>query len=439
MIDLAGAASLLDDVRTLAEGRMHRDRMAAQEAVARLRDDWTTIKRRRRSHALNHNLIRFLGYERSEVAFHSPFLCDLLDPNGTHDQGTLFLGSFLQILADRARACAVNWTYEWQEPNELEADSWLVLPERGKIDISIRNKSDGVLIFIETKIDAPETEGQLCRYAARLNKETTYPHRLLVFIAPKGYRPQTGKPDVSLTYEKDIASWIEGVEDKLPDTAVSLRGNLQQYRLVIRALDGVGVMASQDLIDLIIKPENIPWALEIEAAMLDAKTQLLRGFWRAVKQALRDLLADLNLTTEFRVEGFKQFEGNPGTKYDGVFLIENAISSDRAHLQLGIFHDEQDEVCPGLKISRLQQDPGSLTEISTLAQALPEHWRRDPSDWWVGYEHTGYTLESHEFLRKLAQDPYAVAASMTQDLAVILRDQIDRIRSADRALQAAPS
>jgi hypothetical protein len=159
MLALEEAARLLDAARALAEGRAYRRRIAAQEAFARLRSDWTAIKRSRRRDASRHNLIRFLGYERKEVTFHSPFLCDLLDPHGSHDQGPLFLGTFLELLSARARACGAKWNYRWHEPNELESESWLVLPERGKIDISIRNQSEGVLVFIENKIDAQEQEG----------------------------------------------------------------------------------------------------------------------------------------------------------------------------------------------------------------------------------------------------------------------------------------
>ncbi len=188
---------------------MDRERIAAKAAFARFRHGWSAMQRNRRSYAPRHNLIRFLGYERNEVALHSPFLCDLLDPNGTHDQGTLFLASFLEILSDRARASAAEWNYQWHD--EPEATSWLVLPERGKIDISIRNRNQGVLIFIENKIDAPEQEDQLTRYFERLSRErTSYAHRLLVFLSPKSYGPpRTGKSGeyLWLNYEDDIGPW----------------------------------------------------------------------------------------------------------------------------------------------------------------------------------------------------------------------------------------
>src|SRR6266404_225587 len=77
------AARLLCAAQTLWRG-------SAQEGFARLGREYDAIKRKRRECAPHHNLIQFLGYERKEVGFHSPFLCDLLDPNGTHDQGTLF-------------------------------------------------------------------------------------------------------------------------------------------------------------------------------------------------------------------------------------------------------------------------------------------------------------------------------------------------------------
>jgi hypothetical protein len=191
--DLVEAKRLLDSARVLVQ----RERAAAREVFARLHREWDIIREQRRKLAPRHNLIRFLGFERSEVAFHSPFLCDLLDPNGSHDQGVLFLRSFLKLLGACRRPCGVQWGYQWRESGAASG-SWLVLPERGRIDISIRNRDEGVLIFIENKIDAVEQEHQLCRYRERLASERHhYPYQLLVFLSPRTYGcPRTGTPDI---------------------------------------------------------------------------------------------------------------------------------------------------------------------------------------------------------------------------------------------------
>ena len=421
---LISAQRLLDAVRALHEQQADRQRAELREAFTRLRRGWDEIRLRRRMDAPSHNLIRFLGFQRKEVAFHSPFLCDLLNPNGTHDQGTVFLQGFLQLLNSRARSSASKWDYQWRDVDTSEAAQWLVLAERGRIDISIRNRSEGVLIFIENKIGAAEQCRQITRIREQLDAEQkNYPRRLLVFLAPKAYGPPgTGKPDICLTYEEDIAAWIETAEDKIPDTAVSLRGNLRQYRLVARAVSGVAMMPNQGLIDLIVKPENLPWALEIEAAMSDAKTHLLRTFWAAIGDALEARLSALGLATAFRIEGSSRFERDPRT--------------NRAHVQLGVFHEDK-KIFPGVAFSHRQPYPSPLSEVRALTEVLPEHWRNS-NDYWVGYHDLGYRMDAPDFLQKLAQDAMAIAQSLTEQLADVLRNQFERVRNADRALQTSP-
>ncbi len=166
---LISAQRLLDAVRALHEQQADRQRAELREAFTRLRRGWDEIRLRRRMDAPRNNFIRFFRLEHREVAFHSRFLCDLLDPNGTHDQGMLFLRGFFTILGDRARSSAPKWGYQWRDLDAPEAAQWLVLAERGRIDISIRNRTEGVLIFIENKIRAKEGNEQIAGYQKRLD------------------------------------------------------------------------------------------------------------------------------------------------------------------------------------------------------------------------------------------------------------------------------
>ena len=68
---------LIGAARSLVAQRVHQARGAAQEAFCKLARDWEEIAKRRGNEAPRHNLIRFFGFEHSEAAFHSPFLCDL--------------------------------------------------------------------------------------------------------------------------------------------------------------------------------------------------------------------------------------------------------------------------------------------------------------------------------------------------------------------------
>jgi hypothetical protein len=131
----------------------------------RIKSGWAELERRRiteeRDCATRYNIFRLIGLERSEVGLHSPFLCNLLNPYGSHGQGTLFLRSFLELLAKRQPHLGeiLSEVTDPADPSE-----WIVLPERQRIDISIIGRKAGLVIFVENKIDAREQEDQLQRY-----------------------------------------------------------------------------------------------------------------------------------------------------------------------------------------------------------------------------------------------------------------------------------
>jgi len=220
--------AILNAARRLSEERLNAVQ-ASLKACAELRQDY---QRRSRDQAPDHNLIRLLGVERSEVGLHSPLLADLLDPFGTHGQGGIFLRKFFDMLSGH-----------WSDLSSL-ADTvtepiplgeWIIRRERERIDVSIRNQRIGLLIFIENKIDADEQHDQLTRYRALLTQQSSYHRwRLLLYLHPRAKNPpRTGVPDICLTYQDDIASWLRSCANVGPD---HIRGNLRQYIDVISNL-----------------------------------------------------------------------------------------------------------------------------------------------------------------------------------------------------------
>ena len=199
------------------------------QACSNLRVEY---QRRSRDNAPNHNVFRLLRIERSEVGLHSPFLADLLDPFGSHGQGTVFLRNFFDMLA-RHEQKFVDLTAAVRET--APPSEWIVERERGRIDISIRSRRAGLLMFIENKIDAGEQYDQLTRYRSRLERQGSYDHRFLVYLSPKNSgQPQTGTPHICLTYEEDIVKWLKSCA--IPDMPKHVLTNLQQYLEIISNL-----------------------------------------------------------------------------------------------------------------------------------------------------------------------------------------------------------
>jgi hypothetical protein len=168
-------------------------------AFKKLRDEWAELRRQQaleeKARAPNYILVRLLRFETAEVKFHSPFLCDLLNPYGSHGQGAIFLRGFLAVLAKEMPEASIETDIiDVPDPGE-----WIVLPEHDRIDISIRSIKAGLLVFIENKIDAGWQEDQLRRYRKRLELEKhTYPKGILVLISPKSVPAETGVPPISI-------------------------------------------------------------------------------------------------------------------------------------------------------------------------------------------------------------------------------------------------
>ncbi|OQA03662.1 MAG: hypothetical protein BWY69_00300 [Planctomycetes bacterium ADurb.Bin401] len=131
------------------------------------------------------NVYRILNIHRKEAITHTPMIAELLDPAGSHGQGSLFLKTFINYLTEKAGF-----------PKQLDFKNWLVESERqippyGRLDIVISSKS--CLIAIENKIDSDEQSDQLDRYDQWLKTRTNYPNRYLIFLTPTGHAPKSYK------------------------------------------------------------------------------------------------------------------------------------------------------------------------------------------------------------------------------------------------------
>jgi len=434
---LADVSRFLVEVHTVREQQAQREWEGINDAFRRIRRGWEGIRWRRiekeRKASPRHNLIRFLGLQDSEVKFYSPFLCDLLDPFGSHGQRTLFLRGFLFLVSDHVRRNNISWKYQWREEDGDPAE-WSVLGEREKIDISIRNRKQRILVYIENKIRAGFQDRQLCRYRERLERrKQDYDHRLLVLLTPRGHGPgpDDGKPDIHFTYEDDISRWITTLlGEPLP---ITLRGNLVQYQQAISLFSGDPPMANQELIELIAARENLPCAWDIVGA-IDQVEQLLRArFWDSVhKNLVQDFgdLTDPELKAGWSVRVSKEIEIRKNLlKADGGIYIS---SNESAALHLGVWQEGQ-RIYYGVKFCSPQQHP-LPAEVQSLQAVLPPEWE-GPDEGWLAWHDSGYGIwRQEEFLLHVAEDALAVSQPITDCVIRILRDHPKKVVEANRAL-----
>ena len=113
------------------------------------------------SEAETYNMFGIMKMDYREVLLHSPIICNLLNPNGSHSQGTLFYIKFIENVFSNEDAKVLSL---------IKPDNFHIVNEKrtyfGQMDIFIRNvdHSNPFVIIIENKIGAPDQKAQLQRY-----------------------------------------------------------------------------------------------------------------------------------------------------------------------------------------------------------------------------------------------------------------------------------
>ena len=220
---------------------------------------------------------------------HSRFIAYLLDPTKRHDQGDIFLISFLKCLG-------LNFCPSSTQGAEVSPE--FDLGRYGRIDIHIR-LADGQIILVENKIDAPEDTDQLAKYQDWLQCQDSspkFPHHL-VFLTPKGHRPSSARrpEDVTCGSYSLLSDWIEANSRFSPER---LRLVLEQYAEICRQIGestNKGTCMTDEIRQFFLdpdEPERLKTTLQIEAHLQRVKRWLFQTFWGQVHDKLKRLMKE---------------------------------------------------------------------------------------------------------------------------------------------------
>ncbi|MFI8379997.1 PD-(D/E)XK nuclease family protein [Leeuwenhoekiella sp. NPDC079379] len=181
----------------------------------------------------NFNVFSILKMESRENETHSAFLGELLNPNGSHGLGTLFLELFLKQL----------------DVSHLEVDSTTVKLEHyiggvkikdvsgGRIDIFIEDAA-GNSICIENKIYASDQEVQIARYCNYNTYKNKVYYLTLEGDAPSEDSSIDKRIDIdfyALSYKSEILEWLEQCQKEATRLPI-LRESINQYGILIKKL-----------------------------------------------------------------------------------------------------------------------------------------------------------------------------------------------------------
>ena len=226
--------------------------MDNDKSVEHLLKQVTNINRRydeiARISGENFNIFNILNLDSKEL-IHSKIISMLLNPNGEHGMGNLFLKYFIDVIKLEEKGIGIDISDVKIITEKPVTD--------GRTDISIITKDDEEVIM-ENKINAPDQDMQLLNYYNASNNPVLY-------LTLNGHEPdkisvkelEKNRQYFCISYKEHILKWLEMC---IKDTVNSpfLRETLNQYILLIKQLTGQARrnVMDNEILDLITKNEE---------------------------------------------------------------------------------------------------------------------------------------------------------------------------------------
>jgi hypothetical protein len=381
------------------------------------------------------NIFTTLLKEDDEVRLHTRFLHALLDPNGLHDCGDLFLKLFFETLSKNPGLDHDDKPCVWQAPGSDM--TWTVEKEAGRssgygqMDILLNHTN--FAIAIENKIHAKEGKLQLSSYGQflqRCGRKAT----CLIYLTKDGKQSSShdGHPYMRISYSNHILLWLEAC---LRETyrMVPVNQILLQYREVVRQITNKTLEnpLMKPVIDYVThNPDILRYLKELNDAADEATavfmdrlaSAVLDNLNRDFKATLRDDMVGgrFGLDDEGDIFITPQFNSS----LDGVpfqICLERDTASEA--LLVGIYADQKVHGLTDVDLAQLKRMDEWLTEHS---KASGFHKEDANGIWPVGW---------HDILPGL--DDGGVADLMTRDFDGLVAEVCGQVREYMKLLEAA--
>ena len=268
----------------------------------------------------DYNIFTLFHYFSDEVNLHSNFIASLLDPNGDHYKGDLFLKLFLET-------CGID-------DFDIDTSMATVFKEFKHIDIYI---SDGKKhIILENKVYAKDQPTQIARYIKAIqNKDAEVKDEdiCVLYLHPDGELPDKQSfgdyharllgenPSIKfkvISYGKEILEWIDKCKNEVSNLT-DLNIFLSQYKDVIEMIydryKRIDEMETANLVEIF--KENYTAVSEIANNYQEMRKKIIDKFFKNVKE---------NLEKDEAIKGTYSIELN-SVAYRPI-VIKNTTSQD---------------------------------------------------------------------------------------------------------------
>lgn len=220
------------------------------------------------------NVFDILGLSTKETP-QSAFIAELLNPQGCHGCGTIFLQLFLSQIE-----CLKDWHFNTENViAEIERPVGyrnLGTGEGGRLDIVVENEEQ--MIIIESKINAGDQPQQLLRYQ-NYAKQFGKDYRIL-YLTLDGHNAseistlnklEPDKDYYSISFSSDILTWLQHCLEQSAERPIVYNTILQYINLVKRNThQDMEKFAIENFYDTLLQGDN----LEIAKAVRDNLARL---------------------------------------------------------------------------------------------------------------------------------------------------------------------
>lgn len=345
----------------------------------------------------NFNLFSIMGMETNERYTHSAIIGELLNTEGSHKQGSIFLKLFFNEIEKLKDIQDFNF-----ENTKITLEKYI-----GKVNVT--QKSGGFIdiviedgkntIVIENKIYAGDQEAQLERY------KNYYKDSRLFYLNLFGDEPskeskgmlELDKDFYVITYKNHIKNWLEKCHKEAIEQPI-LRESIKQYLNLIKKLTNqtINNEMSQEITDLILKD-------------LKSAKEIADNFQKAKKIILNNIRTGLK----------KELENIYGADYY-FFENHNNAEEKNSHIWFSLkdFKEEKQTFCFGLEpFSGLSDIQSGLfigiLDFGAKNQILFKEYAQEIkiNGWWRGIETIGLFEGHHidfsniDFLQFLHNNP----------------------------------
>ncbi len=247
----------------------------------------------------NFNVFKILGSTSHELS-HSAFIGELLNPKGSHGQGSIFLKLFIDSVYPQEKP---DWLKNFNQNIicRKEVNTGIInaeYTEGGNIDLLISNNI-GHAIVIENKIYAGDQPNQLVRYSYYAKKN--FKQFSILYLTLYGDESEEAKGELeldkdyfSISYRTTIVDWLELCKKEASSFPL-LRETIIQYIYLIKYLTNLSTnhnMSNDIYNQFLSSKESLDIAKKIAGELSKMENEIHQSTlqqWRKKYSVVREL------------------------------------------------------------------------------------------------------------------------------------------------------